>query len=42
MLCLRKLHEAQDGEDKRGVEQSKMLKVLVGSVDTLVEALRNH
>lgn len=40
MVCLRKLQEAQDGEDKRGVKGGKMLRVLICRVDPLVEALR--
>lgn len=42
VLRLRKPKEAQDGKDTRGVKRGKMRRVLMGSADTLVEALRNH
>lgn len=41
MVCLRKLQEAQDGEDKREVKRVQMLRVLIHRVEPLVEALRN-
>lgn len=42
VLCLRKLQEAQDGKDRRGVKWGKMLRALMGYADTLTEALRNQ